>query len=283
MTILALAALFLAAPSADAATDCWQAEWCRPATPFRIVGNVYYVGTEGLSAFLVTDPKGHVLIEGGLPRSAAQIAANVRALGFRIEDVRYLLVDHAHFDHMGGLAELKRLSGAKLVAGVKDAADLEAGKALIRPEQPSVPPVHVDRTVGEGDVLTLGATRLVSHATPGHTAGATSWTMTTIEGGKPVTVIFASSLTVAGLKLEGNAGYPSAMADFRSSFAKLRSIKVDVFLSAHPGTFGMAAKQARLAGDPLAFVDPTELRRTVDSAERDFQAALAEQRQPKAQ
>jgi metallo-beta-lactamase class B len=283
MNTLLLSALLLAVAPAETSSDCWQAEWCQPAQPFRIIGNVYYVGTQGLSAFLVTDPKGHVLIEGGLPRSAARIAANVQALGFRMRDVRYLLVDHAHFDHMGGLAELKRLSGAKLVAGTKDVPDLEAGKAGIRPEQPAVPPVHVDRAVNEGDVLTLGGIRIVAHATPGHTAGATSWTMTTREGGRPLTIVFASSLTVAGLKLENNPGYPAAVSDFRSSFAKLRATKADVFLSAHPATFGMAAKKERLASDPLAFVDPGELRRIVDASEHDFEAALAEQRQPRPQ
>lgn len=283
MKSLVIAALLLAATPAHAQSECWQEEWCQPAAPFRIVGNVYYVGTAGLSAFLITGSKGHVLIEGGLPRSAVQIAASVHALGFRIEDVRYLLVDHAHFDHMGGLAALKRLSGAKLVTGAKDAADVEAGRALIRPEQPAVPPAAVDRRVGEGDVLALGPIRLLAHATPGHTPGATSWTMTTSEGGKPVSVIFASSLTVAGLKLEGNAGYPGAVADYRSSFAKLRAIKADVFLSGHPSTFGMAAKRKRLATDPLAFVDPGELSRAVDVAERDFDTALVEQRRGKAQ
>jgi len=248
MRLFLLAASLLAAAPAYAQTECWQAEWCQPAAPFRIVGNVYYVGTAGLSSFLITGPKGH-----------------------------------AHFDHMGGLAELKRLSGAKLVAGAKDAADVEAGRAAFRPEQPAVPPAAVDRRVGEGDVLTLGPIRLVAHATPGHTPGATSWTMTTREGGRPVSVIFASSLTVAGLKLEGNAGYPGAVADYRSSFAKLRAIKADVFLSAHPATFGMIAKRERLAADPLAFVNPAELGRAVDTAERDFEAALVEQRRPKAQ
>jgi metallo-beta-lactamase class B len=273
---LALLLLALPAPALAQHFEIPEA-WRQPAAPLRIIGNVYYVGTEGLSAFLITDPKGHVLIEGGLPESAPQIAANVRALGFRMEDVRYLIVDHAHFDHMGGLAELKRLSGAKMVVGRADAPDLEAGRALIRPEQPHVPPVKVDRAVGDGDVIAIGKTRLVAHATPGHTAGATSWTLETREGGKPLTVLFASSLTVAGLKLTGNPGYPDAAADFRATFAKLGGLKADVFLSAHPGTFELAAKRARLAADPLAFVDPAELGRRVASARKDFETELAAQ------
>jgi metallo-beta-lactamase class B len=106
----------LSAPLAAQTQMCYQADWCQPAEPFRIVGNIHYVGTAGLSAFLISDPRGHVLIDGGLPQSAPLIAANIRKLGFRVEDVRYLLINHAHFDHAGGLAELKRLSGATLVA-----------------------------------------------------------------------------------------------------------------------------------------------------------------------
>lgn len=251
---------------------CWQAEWCEAAEPFRVVGNIHYVGTKGLSAFLVTDPKGHVLIDGGLPQSAPLIAANIRKLGFRLEDVRYLLINHAHFDHAGGLAELKRLTGARLVASAADTGDLEAGSARHRPEQPSVPAAKVDRRIGEGATVRVGSTVLTATLTPGHTPGATSWLMTTTEAGRPVRVIFASSLSVAGLKLPSHPGYPNAAADFRSTFAKLRKTKADVFLGFHPNQFGLAAKRAR----PGAFVDPTELQRRVNAAEQAFEAELAE-------
>lgn len=265
--------LALAAP-APAQNMCWQADWCRPAAPFRVVGNIFHVGTAGLSAFLITDPKGHVLIDGGLPASAALIRANIAALGYRIEDVRYLLINHAHFDHAGGLAELKRLSGAKLVASRADAADLESGQALIRPEQPGVPGVKVDRRIGEGDTVRVGRTILTAIMTPGHTPGATSWVMTAQDGSKPVGVLFASSLTVAGLKLPSHPGYPTAAADFRATFVKLRRVKADVVLGFHPNHFGLAEKQARTGSGPNPFVDPGELARRVDEAERAFEKEL---------
>ncbi len=273
--MLSLAIMLLqATPVASDPKLCWQADWCEAAEPFRVVGNVHYVGTKGLSAFLVTGAKGHVLIDGGLPQSAPLIAANIRKLGFRVQDVRYLLINHAHFDHAGGLAELKRLSGAKLVASALDAGDLAAGAARHRPEQPGVPPVKVDRRIGDRAYVRLGAWRLTARLTPGHPPGATSWTMTTTEGGQPVRVLFASSLSVAGLKLPSHPGYPDAAADFRATFAKLRTERADVFLSFHPNQFGMAEKQARMAADANPFVDAGELKRRVAAAEAAFEAEL---------
>ena len=269
-----LAFLALATPAAAQPSMCWQADWCRAAEPFRVAGNVYHVGTAGLSAYLITDPKGHVLIDGGLPQSAPLIAANIRKLGFRIEDVRYLLNNHAHFDHAGGLAELKRLSGAKLVASRADADDLETGRAAARPEQPGVPPVRVDRRIGEGDTVRVGRTTLTAIMTPGHTPGATSWLMTVQHGGKPVRVLFASSLTVAGLKLPSHPGYPNAAADFRATFARLRRLNADVVLGFHPNHFGLEEKQAKAGAGPNPFIDPTELPRRIAAAEQAFEAEL---------
>jgi metallo-beta-lactamase class B len=277
--VIALATPVLAQPPAPAADSGWPADWYRPAEPVTILPNVHYVGSEGISAFLVTGPAGHVLIDGGLPENAPMIAANIRKLGFRLEDVRFLLINHAHFDHAGGLAQLKKLTGATLVASRRDAPDLNAGQALIRPEQPPVPPVKVDRIVGEGDVVTLGPIRLVAHMTPGHTPGATSWAMTTAgPDGRPLNVLFATSLTVAGLKLPAHPGYKSAAADFRRSFSTLRKMKADVYLTFHPGRFGFAEKVAKLkAGDKMAFVDPGELTRRVADAEREFAEESARQ------
>lgn len=282
LKFLPLIALALAVPAAahqPGVANGWPAEWYRPAEPATILPNVHFVGTEGLSAFLLTSPKGHILIDGGLAESAPLIAANIRKLGYRLEDVRYLLINHAHFDHAGGLAELKRLTGATLLASRRDAADLEAGAARARPEQPHVPPVKVDRIIGEGDRITLGPIMLVTHLTPGHTAGATSWTMTTPgPDGKPLTVLFASSLTVAGLTLPSHPGYPEAAADFRRTFADLTRVTADVYLTFHPARFGYADKLARLkAGNKAAFVDPAELTQRLAEAERDFARESAAQ------
>jgi len=270
--ISVLAVLFLSAAAAQAADH--PANWSRPTAPFRIVGNVYYVGTEGLSAFLVTGPAGHVLIDGGLPSSASLIADSIRRLGFDPRDVKLLLINHAHFDHAGGLAELKRLTGAQLAASAGDKADLEAGRTGGRPDLEGFPPAKVERTIRDGEEVRVGPVALTAVLTPGHTAGATSWT--TVADGKRV--IFASSITVAGQKLVANPAYPAAAADFRRTFARLRREKADIFLNYHAEAFGLAGKRQRqAAGDADAFVDPGELPRQVAGAERQFEAELARQ------
>lgn len=272
LLVLASAVGLLTAVGAQA--EDHPGNWSRPTAPFRILGNVYYVGTEGLSAFLVTGPSGHVLIDGALPSSAPLIAANVTRLGFELADVKYLLINHAHFDHAGGLAELKRLTGAQLVASAGDRPDLERGRTLNRPELEGFPPVKVDRVVRDGEQLRLGSLVLTAMLTPGHTGGATSWT-TTADGKR---VIFASSITVAGQTLIGDRSYSSAAADFRRTFAKLKGAQADVFLNFHAEGFGLQQKRARQAsGAAGAFVDAGELARQVQAAERGFEAEMVKQ------
>jgi metallo-beta-lactamase class B len=250
------------------------ASWSRPAEPFRILGNIHYVGTEGLSAFLITGPNGHVLIDGGLPSSAPMIAANITKLGFKPGDVKQLLINHSHYDHAGGLAELKRLTGAQMVASAGDKPDLEAGKTVGREDLEGFPAVKVDRVIADGDQVRVGPVVLTAMLTPGHTTGATSWT--TVAEGKRV--IFTSSVTVAGQKLVNNARYPGAVADFRRTFARLRATPADVFLNFHSEGFGLPAKRARqLAGAADAFVDPGELARRTDAAQAAFETELAQQ------
>ncbi|MBA3948996.1 MAG: metallo-beta-lactamase, partial [Acidobacteria bacterium] len=159
----------------SAATD--RAAWNRPVEPFRIIGNVYYVGAEGVSAFLIRTSDGLVLLDGALPETATQIAANIATLGFSPRDVKVLINSHAHFDHGGGIAELKRLTGASLAVSAADAPALEAGG-------PDMPAVRVDRRLADGDRVRLGETTLTAHLTPGHTKGCTTWTMTAQEDGR---------------------------------------------------------------------------------------------------
>jgi metallo-beta-lactamase class B len=267
-------ALLLMSAGARAQDAGQRVEWNRPMAPFRVTGSVHYVGTEGLSAFLIAGDKGHVLIDGGLPESAPLIAANIRKLGFRLEDVRLILVNHAHGDHAGGLAELKRLTGAKLLAMAGDVPSLEAGATVGRPELFRFPPVKVDGLVTDGEVVRLGDIALVAHATPGHTPGCTSWA--TRSGGH--TLLFACSLTVAGQKLAGDPAYPNAAADFRATFDKLAGLRADVFLNFHPEFIDMKGKLARRqAGKTDAFVDPKELPRQVTRAREAFEAELKAQ------
>ncbi|WP_106639847.1 subclass B3 metallo-beta-lactamase [Allosphingosinicella vermicomposti] len=255
-----------------------RAAWNKPVAPFRIADNVYYVGTSELSAFLITDPQGHILIDAAMEESADQIAANIRTLGFKPEDIDILLVNHAHWDHSGGLAALKGLSGARLLASAADKPDLQSGTVSYRDDLAPAPPVKVDQVLNDGDKIAIGAITLVTHLTPGHTKGCTSWSMRAQAAGKPVDIIFTCSLTVAGQPLVGDRRYLDVAQDFRNTFAKLKSMKADIFLNFHPGFFHMSEKRQRLLnGDAAAFVDPAELQQQVASAERSFEKELARQ------
>ena len=248
-----------------------RAAWNRPFKPFHLIGNVYYVGATGVSAFLIVTPAGSVLLDGGLPETAAQIARNIADLGFRLTDVKYLLNSHAHFDHAGGLAELKRQSGAALVASNGDAPTLRAGAK-------DLPAVNVDRVVGDGESLRLGDVALVANVTPGHTKGCTTWSMKTTESGRAYNVVFYCSTSVVD-RLIGNEGYPQIVADYERSFVKLRQLSADVFLGPHPGFFDMENKRKKLKpGEPNPFVDPNELLRFVNNSERQFRVELEKQR-----
>ncbi len=275
LAALALTGSVAAFSPAVMAQDAQQRiEWNQPYDPFRVHANVYYVGTEGLSAFLIADQKGLILIDGGLPESAPLILANIRKLGFDPEDIKYLLINHNHFDHAGGLAAIKQETGATLVASALDTPDLEAGKTPRRPELDSFTPVKVDRQVKDGAKLRLGSTVLTAHVTPGHTPGCTSWS--TVAGGK--NILFACSLTVAGQKLKGDVAYPNAADDFRATFRKLRAVQADIFLNFHPDFFNIKDKRAaQLAGKYDAFIDPSELSRQLDDAEASFAKELEKQ------
>lgn len=274
----ALAALCLAAPAIPQSRE-ERPLWNRPTEPFRIIGNVHYVGTEALGAYLVTTPRGHILIDGAMPESADQIAGNIRRLGFRLEDVKYMLISHAHMDHAGGLARLKQLSGARLLASAGDRPELETGKVSYRDESWPFPPVKVDRVIADGERVKLGGTTLTAHLTPGHTKGCTSWSARVSHEGRPLEILFACSLTVAGQPLVDDARYPEAAADFRRSFARLKRLRADVFLSFHSASFKLGDKRRRLrAGEGRAFVNPAELPAQIAAAEAAFAKELARQR-----
>lgn len=258
----------LTAPAPWAAQDATErVAWNQPVEPFRVIGNVHYVGAAGVSAFLITTAAGSFLLDGGLPETAPLIARNIAALGLKLADVKLLLNSHAHFDHAGGLRELQQQSGAALAASAADRAALEAGG-------PQMPAVRVTRLVQDGERLTLGDTTLTAHITPGHTPGCTTWTTTVTEGGRPYTVIFYCSTSVVDALVD-NSRYPGIVADYQQTFARLRGMKADVFLANHPAFFDLAAKQAkRAAAAANPFIDTAELLRFVDTSERQFQAEL---------
>ncbi len=278
--LISLAALALATPAAAQ----YPASWTAPTEPFKIADNLYYVGTEGLSSFLITTPQGHILIDGAMPSSAKPIEASIAKLGFKPADVKILLNTHAHFDHAGGLAELKKDTGAKLAASAPDKAALESGTYPGSEDVKAFdfPPVKVDRALKDGEQVTLGGIALTAHITPGHTAGCTTWTFpVTMAGAKHQAVLYCST-SVAANRLVSAKGpqYPGIVADYRKAFARLKTIKADVFLAPHGEQFDMAAKRAKLsAGGPNPFVDPGELGRTIARSEADFEIQLAKQQE----
>ncbi|MDO9335550.1 MAG: subclass B3 metallo-beta-lactamase [Caulobacter sp.] len=275
LSAVAASALFVVSASAQA-----PAAWTRPTAPFQVIGNIYYVGTEGLSAWLITSSKGHILIDGGMPQNAAIVEANIKSLGFKLSDVDLILNSHAHFDHAGALAQLKKDTGAVVIASAGDKWALENGKY---PGSEDVaylnfPGVKVDKTVGDGETLSVGSTTLKANLTPGHSKGCTSWTTSVKDGAKTWKVIFFCSATVAANRLAPNPQYPGIVADYQKTFVKLAGMQADVFLAPHPDQMNLAAKRAALSpGKPNPFVDPTELPSTTAKLKADFEAQLANQ------
>lgn len=277
LALLLLAALPLLALPAAAQDDDLVARWSRPVPPFRILGNLYYVGSHEVTAFLLATPEGHVLLDGGLPETAPMIAASVEALGFELGDVEVLLNSHAHFDHAGGLAELQERSGGKLMAMAEDAEWLRTGKAELG-EFPAVP---VARELRHGDRVELGGTILVAHKTAGHTPGCTTWTTEVEEDGERYEVVFVcSTSTLPEHRLLDNPDYSEIAADFEAAFERLRTLPVDVFLASHGSFFHLEEKRARMGdgADGTVFVDPDGYRSFLDRKERQFRDELARQR-----
>lgn len=259
------------------------AGWNVPRAPFRIFGNTYYVGTEGLSAVLVTSPEGHVLIDGGLPASAPHILANVRTLGFRVADVRMLLNSHVHFDHAGGIAAIQRASGARLAATAKSALVLASGRSgLDDPQHGTLleyPAARVTDTVADGATLRVGPLALTAHVTAGHTPGGTTWTWRACEGERCVDVVYADSqnpISADGFRFSDGTSYPSAVADFRNGFAVLERLPCDILVTPHPGTL---FERARTGHSGL--IDAGACRAYAASARERLERRLqAERRQP---
>jgi metallo-beta-lactamase class B len=274
-----LAALSLVLAGAARADD--PANWSKPIRPYRVVGNIYYVGSEGLSAWLISSSEGHVLLDSGpSPAGAKLIEGNIQALGFKLSDVKVLINSHAHFDHAGGLAQLKADTGARVWASRPDEPALKKGQHFGDNDNGLTPfaPVKVDKGFGDGQKLKLGETTLIAHLTPGHTIGCTTWTTQVVDRGRPLNVTFPCSASVAGNVLVGNKTYKTIVADYRDTFATLKALPSDVMLPAHEEQGHLLDKRKKmLAGDVNAFIDPTELARYAATSEAAFDKELARQ------
>lgn len=241
------------------------AGWNEAQAPFRLHGDSWYVGTRGLSSVLVATPEGLVLIDGGLPQSAPLIAANVESLGFRMDQVRYLLNSHEHFDHAGGLAALQRLSGAPVLATAEGARALRRGstahddpQAGFGDEVNGYPPVHDVRELDEGNAFTLGGTTFTLHASPGHAPGGSTWTWRSCEGSDCRDLVFADSLTAVSAPGYRFTDEPARVEALRASIALVAALPCDLLVSAHPGFSGLFDKLAAREADPArnALLDP---------------------------
>ena len=265
----------------------WQRNfpsWYAAIEPYQIMGTgkkgIYFVGTEGLGMFFIPTSAGHIVIDGGMPGEGQYVADAIRKLGFDPQDVKILLNSHAHLDHSGGLAELKALTDAQLIASEGDRSALEGGFYLGSEDDSAMnaPPVQVDRTIADGETVTLGDVTLTAHITPGHSRGCTSWTMPVVQGEEIYQALVFCSATVAANRLVGPPQYEGIVDDYRTTFAMTRDWKPDIFLTNHPEFSGMAKKRERQkAGDPLAFVDRTGFPAMMAKLEQAFEAALQKQ------
>jgi metallo-beta-lactamase class B len=252
--------------------------WSTPVKPFRIVGNVYYVGTKGLAAYLIVSNKGAILLDGTIAENAPLVERNIEEVGVPLHEVKRLISDHAHSDHVGALARIKRDTGAEFLASAGDRWALEHGRARGDTNYKPQPfaPIKVDRVVRDGEQIELGDVALTAHLTPGHTPGCTSWSTTVEDQGRQLNVLFLCSITVAGNILVGNRAYPEIVSDYRATFRKLEAIKADIVLTSHPEVADVLGREARReAGETDAFIDPKLLASLAASFSAAFESALA--------
>jgi metallo-beta-lactamase class B len=258
-----------------------QANWNTPAEPFKVADNLWYVGTEGLGVYLFTSPEGHILLDGATPQAVPIIEVNILKAGFKLSDVKIILNSHAHFDHSGGLAELKEHTLAKVAAMAPDVPALEGGfyQGSEAIKAYNAPPVKVDRVLKDGDTVELGGWSLKANLTPGHSPGCTTWSFKATDQGKTYDAAVFCSASVAANRITSPFQYAGIVEDYRKTFAKAKTMKVDMFLAPHTEFFDARAKvQAIKPGAPNPFVKPGEFQAFVAKQEEAFEKTLAERK-----
>ncbi len=257
-------------------------DWTEPFPPFRIAGNLYYVGSKGLANYLITTPAGNILINSDLEANVPMIKASIEKLGFKFSDTKILLISHAHWDHDAGSAIIKEATGAMYMVMDRDVPVVESGgKTDFQYGKSSLyTPVKVDRVLHDGSKVELGGTVLVAHLTPGHTRGCTTWTMKVTVGGKTYDVVIIGSPNVnEGYKLVNNTAYPQIATDYVRTWRVLKSLPCDIFLGAHGDYFGLEEKYPRMKeGSPNPFIDPDGYKAYIAQKEKDFYTELAKQK-----
>jgi metallo-beta-lactamase class B len=257
--------------------------WTEAFPPFRIGGNIYYVGTKGLASYLIKSSDGLILINSDLEQNVPQIKASIEQLGFKFNDIKTLLISHAHWDHDAGSAKIKELTGAKYMVMDADVPVVESGGTSDffygNTASSLYPATKVDRVLHDGDEVKLGDATLVAHLTPGHTKGCTTWTMKVKDGARTYDVVIVGSPNVNnGYKLVGNKEYPTIAQDFEKTFRVMKALPADIFLGAHGSYFDMERKYTKFkAGDSTVWIDPTGYKAYVADREKAFRAELAKQ------
>ncbi|MGE0446731.1 MAG: subclass B3 metallo-beta-lactamase [Vicinamibacterales bacterium] len=266
-----------------------QTAWFAPQEPVRIFGNTYYVGSQGLSAILITSPQGHVLIDAPMAQNASMIAANIRTLGFRVEDIRWILNSHVHADHAGATADLQQLSDAAVAARAASARVLETGQA--GPDDPqfglsgAMKPVRGPvRVIGDGEILRAGSLALTALATGGHTPGGTSWSWRSCEGDRCLNLVYADSLNAIsadGFLYSNSRTYPTGVQDFERGFAALSAVPCDILITPHPeaSQFWERIGRRDRGGDANALVGTGACRRYADAGRARLQRRLESERE----
>jgi metallo-beta-lactamase class B len=258
-------------------------DWTDPFPPFKIAGNLYYVGSKGLANYLITTPQGHILINSDMEENVPLIRASVEKLGFKFTDIKILLISHAHWDHNAASDTIKKLTGAKYMVMDADVSVVESGGKTDfhygNDPETLYKPTKVDRVLHDGDEVKLGGAVLVAHLTPGHTKGCTTWTFKVADGGKTYDVVIIGSPNVnPGYRLVNNAAYPRIAEDYEKTFKVLKSLPCDIFLGAHGAYFGLEAKYPRFKDEGLSvFVDPAGYKKYVEDKEQEFKKELAKQ------
>jgi metallo-beta-lactamase class B len=238
--------------------------------PHKIAGNLYYVGSETLSSFLVTTAQGHILINSNFERSVPLIQASVEKLGFSFKDIKVLLTSHGHGDHVEGNALVKQLTGAQVMMMAEDVP-------VVQKITPGGKPHPIDRILHHLDQVTLGNTTLVAHLTPAHTPGCTTWTMKVDEGGRAYNVVIQGCGLGTGRLVDGDGKITKETNEYIASFKYLRSLPCDIFLAAHGPQYNLVAKYSNIGNGPNPFIDPQGYITELDNWEKFFVAQLAEQ------
>ncbi|MBN8818323.1 MAG: subclass B3 metallo-beta-lactamase [Sphingomonas sp.] len=258
--------------------------WLDPAPPVRVFGNSYMVGFSGLGVGLIRTSKGLILLDGAVPQAVRDVEANLRKLGFRIQDVKFILSTEPHYDHAGGLAALARDSGATVLASAAAAKALAAGRTEADDPQHAIlvpfPAVKRLRAVRDGEQIRLGDTVVTAVATPGHTAGSMSWRWRSCEGTRCLNVVFGSSVTAVSADDYRFTDHPAVVAPFRTTFTRFRVMPCDILLNTHPNYFGGDEKVSQILRRrvPNPFVDAKACRTYADKAEAALDERLAKEK-----